>query len=36
MVHDIFVACSLKVHKNDNIFGFDFELCTISMLVMHK
>jgi hypothetical protein len=27
---------SLKVHKNENFFGFDFEFCTISMLVMHK
>jgi hypothetical protein len=27
---------SLKVHKNENFFAFDFEFCTISMLVMHK
>jgi hypothetical protein len=27
---------ALKVHKNDNFFGFDFEFCTISMLVMHN
>ncbi len=26
----------LKVHKNENFFGFDLEFCTISMLVMHK
>ena len=26
----------LKVHKNENFFGFDFEFCTISFLVMHK
>jgi hypothetical protein len=26
----------LKIHKNENFFGFDFEFCTISMLVMHK
>ncbi len=26
----------LKVHKNENIFGFDFEFCTISLLVMSK
>ncbi len=26
----------LKVHKNENFFGFDLELCNISMLVMHK
>jgi hypothetical protein len=26
----------LKVHKNENFFGFDFECCTISLLVMHK
>jgi hypothetical protein len=28
--------CPLKVHKNENIFGFDFEFFTISMSVMHK
>jgi hypothetical protein len=22
--------CHLKVHKNDNFFGFDFEICTFS------
>ena len=27
--------CTL-VHKHENFFGFDFELCTISLLVMHK
>ncbi len=27
---------NLKVHKNENCFGFDFEFCTISVLVMHK
>jgi hypothetical protein len=27
---------SLKGHKNENFFGFDFEFCTISLLVMHK
>jgi hypothetical protein len=26
----------LKVHKNENFFSFDFEFCTISLLVMHK
>ncbi len=26
----------LKVHKNENFFGIDFEFCTISLLVMHK
>jgi hypothetical protein len=26
----------LKVHKNENSFGFDFEFCTISLLVMSK
>jgi hypothetical protein len=30
------IACSLKVHKNENFFGFDFEFCTISLFVMHK
>jgi hypothetical protein len=27
---------ALKVHKNENFFGFDFEFCTILMLVMYK
>ncbi len=26
----------LKVHKNENFFDFDFEFCTISLLVMSK
>ncbi len=26
----------LKVHKIENFFGFDFEFCTISLLVMSK
>jgi hypothetical protein len=26
----------LKVHKNENFFGFDFEFCTILLLVMSK
>ncbi len=26
----------LKVHKNENFFCFDFEFCTISVLVMSK
>ncbi len=26
----------LKVHKNKNFFGFDFEYCAISLLVMHN
>ncbi len=26
----------LKVHKNENFFGLDFEFCPISLLVMHK
>ncbi len=25
-----------KVHKIENFFGFDFEFCTISLVVMHK
>jgi hypothetical protein len=29
-------VCFLKVHKNENFFGFNFEFCTISLLVMHK
>jgi hypothetical protein len=24
----------LKVHKNENFFGFDFEFCAISLIVM--
>ncbi len=27
---------SLKVHKNENFFGYDFEICTVSLLVMLK
>ncbi len=27
---------NLKVHKNENFFGFDFEFCTISLLIMSK
>ena len=27
---------TLKVHQNDNFFGFDFEFCPISLLVMQK
>ncbi len=27
---------ALKVHKIENFFGFDFEICTISSLVMSK
>jgi hypothetical protein len=30
------VIMTLKVHKNENFFGFDFEFCHISLLVMHK
>jgi hypothetical protein len=26
----------LKVHKNENFFGFDFECCTFSLIVMQK
>ncbi len=26
----------LKVHKNENFFGFDFDFCTVSLLVMLK
>jgi hypothetical protein len=26
----------LKVQKNDNFFGFDFEFCTVSLIVMLK
>jgi hypothetical protein len=26
----------LKVHKDKNFFGYDFEFCTISLLVMFK
>ncbi len=27
---------ALKAHKNEKFFGFDFEFCTISLLVMSK
>ncbi len=27
---------TLKVHRNENFFGSDFEFCTISLLVMLK
>ena len=27
---------ALKVHKIENFFGFDFEICIISLLVMAK
>ncbi len=27
---------ALKVHKNENFFGSDFEICTISLLVILK
>ncbi len=30
------IETALKVHKNENFFGFDFEFCTISVLVMHE
>jgi hypothetical protein len=34
----IFTTCcyNLKVHKSENLFGSDFEFCTISLLVMLK
>jgi hypothetical protein len=37
-MHVIFdiVFCLLKVHKNDNFFGSDFEICTVALLVMMK
>jgi hypothetical protein len=33
---EIMRLSALKVHKNKNFFGFDFEFCTISLLVLHK
>jgi hypothetical protein len=27
---------ALKVHKIENFFDFDFGICVISLLVMHK
>ncbi len=30
------VVCDLKVHKRENFLGFDFEICTFSLLVMPK
>jgi hypothetical protein len=36
-LHIFLLAFSyLKVHKNENFFGFDFEFCTISLLAMSK
>ncbi len=33
----LYTACpGLKVHKNENFFGFDFEFCAVSLLVMLK
>jgi hypothetical protein len=29
-------AQNLKVHKNENFLGFDFEFCTVSLLVKLK
>ncbi len=31
-----FVDADLKVHKIENFFGYEFEFCTISLLVMLK
>jgi hypothetical protein len=31
-----FEKSSLKVHKNENFFGSDFEICTFSLIVSHK
>ncbi len=33
---EIIAKLSLKVHKNENFFGSDFEFCVISLLVMLK
>jgi hypothetical protein len=30
------IIARLKVHKNENFFGFDFEFCSISLLVISK
>jgi hypothetical protein len=35
-VHILMRDTALKVHKNENFFGSDFEFCTISLLVMLK
>ncbi len=35
LLYPVLVSC-LKVLKNENFFGFDFEFCTISLLVMSK
>jgi hypothetical protein len=32
----LYNSLPLKVHKNENFFGFDFEFCIISLLVMSK
>jgi hypothetical protein len=34
--NNIYIKAGLKVHKIENFFGFDFEFCPISLLVMHK
>ncbi len=36
LIVNTYPYASLKVHKNENFFGFDFEFCTISLLVMSK
>ncbi len=33
---NITILTLLKVHKNENFFGFDFEICTFSQIVRHK
>ncbi len=34
--HDTLISADLKVHKIEIFFGFDFEICIISLLVMSK
>jgi hypothetical protein len=36
IMNNLMQESTLKVHKNENFFGFDFEFCPISLLVMHK
>ncbi len=33
MGREVHTGSTLKVHKNENFFEFDFEFCTISLLV---
>jgi hypothetical protein len=36
LIHRIILNSYLKVHKIENLFGSEFEFCTISLLVVPK